>query len=154
MNRYFDTCLSMQMQESICEGVFQYSSSLSSSGWVILGISAHRAHLAQSYFSLIFRAFNTYNCSWFNLTNKKICSDWKRKHGKKWPMLMTFFLTAIVAITGMLYVADLGLSLSVMIMPPWQLWALKEFCFPFLSQPPQSKSSGIADWWSVTTHCP
>ena len=48
-----------------------------SSGWVILSILAHLAHLAQSYFSLIFSAINTYNCSWFNLTNKKICSDWR-----------------------------------------------------------------------------
>ena len=70
------------------------------SGWVILNISADIAHLAQSYFSLIFSATNTYNCSWFDLTNKKICSDWKQKLGEKWPMLTTFFLTATAAITG------------------------------------------------------
>ena len=67
------------------------------SGWVIL---AHLAHLAQSYLSLIFSAINTYYCSWFHLTNKKICSDWRQKLGEKWPMLMTFFLTATAAITG------------------------------------------------------
>ena len=93
INKCFDTCLSMQIQEHVSEHNW-------SSGWVILSILAHRAHLAQSYFSLIFSAFNTYNCSWFNLTNKKVCSDWRRKHGEKWPMLMTFFLTAIAAITG------------------------------------------------------
>ena len=71
-----------------------------SSGWVILSILAHLAHLAQSYFSLIFSAINTYNCAWFDLTNKNICSDWRQKLGEKWPMLMTFFLTAIAAITG------------------------------------------------------
>ena len=59
--------------------------------WVILSVLAHLAHLAQLYFSLIFSGFNTYNC---------FCSDWGRKFGEKWPMLMTFFLTAIAAITG------------------------------------------------------
>ena len=72
-----------------------------SSEWVILSILAHRAHLAQSYFSPIFSAFMAYNCSWFLLTIKKNCSNWRHKHGEKWPMLMTFFLTAIAAITGM-----------------------------------------------------
>ena len=38
------------------------------SGWVVLSILAHLAHLAQSYFSLIFSAVNTYN---FDLTNMK-----------------------------------------------------------------------------------
>ena len=71
-----------------------------SSGWVILSVLAHQAHLAQSYSSLIFSAFNTYNCSWFHLKNKKNFSDWRWKHAEKWPMLMTFFLTAIAAITG------------------------------------------------------
>ena len=71
-----------------------------SSVWVILSILAHLAHLAQSYFSLIFSAINTYNCSGLILTNKKICSDWRQKFGGKWPMLTTFFLTAIAAITG------------------------------------------------------
>ena len=61
------------------------------SGWVILSILAHLAHLAQSFFSLIFSAINTYNCSWFDLTSKKICSHWKRKLGEKWPMVATFF---------------------------------------------------------------
>ena len=42
-----------------------------SSVWVILSILAHLAHLAQSYFSLIFSAINTYNSSWFDQTNKK-----------------------------------------------------------------------------------
>ena len=32
------------------------------SGWVILNILAHLAHLAQSYFSLIFSATTIYNC--------------------------------------------------------------------------------------------
>ena len=41
------------------------------SGWIILNILAHLAHLAQFYFSLIFSAINTYNCFWFDLTNKK-----------------------------------------------------------------------------------
>ena len=68
--------------------------------WLNLNILAHLAHLAQSYFSLIFSAFNTYNCSWFNLTNKKNCSDWRQKLGEKWSMLTTFFLAAIAAITG------------------------------------------------------
>ena len=65
INKCFDTCLSMQIQEHVSEHDW-------SSEWVILSILAHRAHLAQSYFSLIFSAFNTYNCSWFNLTHKKI----------------------------------------------------------------------------------
>ena len=69
-------------------------------GWVILSILAHLAHMAQSYFSLIFSAFNTDNCYWFNQTNKKNYSDWRRKNGEKWQMLATFFLTAIAAITG------------------------------------------------------
>ena len=70
------------------------------SGWVILSILAHLAHLALSYFFLIFSAINTYNCFWFDLTNRKICSDWKQKLGEKWPTLTTFFLTATAAITG------------------------------------------------------
>ena len=36
-----------------------------------MNILAHLAHLAQFYFSLIFSAINTYNCFWFDLTNKK-----------------------------------------------------------------------------------
>ena len=68
--------------------------------WLNLNILAHLAHLAQSYFSLIFSAINTYNCLWFDLTNRKICSDWKQKHSKKWSVLTTFFLTATAAITG------------------------------------------------------
>ena len=83
----------MQIQEHVSEHDW-------SSEWVILSILAHRAHLAQSYFSLIFSAFNAYNCSWFDLTNKKNCNDWRQKHGEQWLMLMTFFLTAIAAITG------------------------------------------------------
>jgi len=67
---------------------------------VILNILAHLAHLAQSYFSLIFSATNTYNCSQFDLTNKKSCSDWRQKLGEKWTTLTTFFLTATAAITG------------------------------------------------------
>ena len=70
------------------------------SGWVILSILAHLVHLAQSYFSLIFSAINTCNCSRFDLTNKKIYSDWKQKLVEKWPLLMTFFLAATAAITG------------------------------------------------------
>ena len=60
------------------------------SGSVILSVLAQQSHLALSYFSLIFSAFNTYNCSWFNLTNKKICSGWSWKHDKKWPTFTTF----------------------------------------------------------------
>ena len=67
IDKCFDTCLSMQIEEHVSEHNW-------SSGWVILSIWAHRAHLAQSYFSLIFSAFNTYNCSWFNLTNKKFAA--------------------------------------------------------------------------------
>ena len=93
INKCFDTCLSMQIQEHVSEHDW-------SSEWVILSILAHRAHLAQSYFSLIFSAFNAYNCFWDFQTNKKICSDWRQKHGEKWPMLTTFFLTATAAITG------------------------------------------------------
>ena len=70
------------------------------SSWVILNILAHLAHLAQSYFSLIFSATNTYNCSQFDLTNKKTCRGWRLKLGEKWPMLTTFFLMATAAITG------------------------------------------------------
>ena len=70
------------------------------SGWVIFSILAHLAYLVWSYFSLIFSAINTYNCSWFDLTNKKIGSDWRKNFGEKWPMLMIFFPTAIAAITG------------------------------------------------------
>ena len=39
------------------------------SGWKFLIILAHLAHLAQFYFSLIFSA--SFNCFWFDLTNKK-----------------------------------------------------------------------------------
>ena len=70
------------------------------SGWMILSILAHLAHLAQSYFSLIFSSINTYNYSWFELTNEKICSDWWQRFAEKWPMLSTFFLTALAAFTG------------------------------------------------------
>ena len=70
------------------------------SGWNILIISAHLAHLAQFYFSLIFSAINTFNCFWFDLTNKKKFSDWRQKHGEKWPMFTTFFLMATASITG------------------------------------------------------
>ena len=69
------------------------------SGWSFLNILAHLAHLAQLYFSLIFSAINTYNCSWFDLASKKICSHWRQKLVEKWPMLTTFFLTATAAIT-------------------------------------------------------
>ena len=65
---------------------------------MILSVLAQRAHL--SYITLIFSAFDTYNCSRLNLTNKRLCSDWRQKPGEKWPILMTFFLTAIAAITG------------------------------------------------------
>ena len=49
-----------------------------------MSILAHRAHLAQSYSSLIFSAFNIYNCSWFNLKNEVyrtfLCyTHWVRK---------------------------------------------------------------------------
>ena len=72
------------------------------SGRVILSILAHIAHLAQSYLSLILSAIKTYNCSWFDLTNEKICSDWRQKLGEKWQMLVTsFFLTATAAILGL-----------------------------------------------------
>jgi len=47
------------------------------SGWIILNISAHLAHLAQSYYSLIFSTTNANNCFWFDLTNKKKISDWR-----------------------------------------------------------------------------
>ena len=67
INKCFDTRLNMQIQEHVREHNW-------SSRWVILSILAHRAHLAHSYFSLIFSAFNTYNCSWFNLTNKNNCN--------------------------------------------------------------------------------
>ena len=71
------------------------------SGWTILNTLAHLAHLAQFYFSLIFSAINTYNCFWFDLTErKKNFGDWSQKHGEKWLMLTTFFLTATAAITG------------------------------------------------------
>ena len=39
--------------------------------WMILSILAHLAHLAQSYFSLIFSTINTYNCSKLILVDKK-----------------------------------------------------------------------------------
>ena len=68
---------------------------------MILIILAHLAHLPQSYFSLIIIGFNTHNCSLFYLTNSQYCSDWRKKHGENWPMLMTFSLTAIAPITGL-----------------------------------------------------
>ena len=73
-----------------------------SSGWNIFIILAHLNHLAQFYFSLIFSAINTFNCFWFDLTNKKKFSDWRQKHGEKWRMFTTFFLTATAAITGII----------------------------------------------------
>ena len=54
------------------------------SGWIILIILAHLAHLAQSYFSLIFSAINTYNCFWFHLINEKNFSHWRS------PLLVSF----------------------------------------------------------------
>ena len=60
--------------------------------WVILSNLAHLAHLAQSYFSLTFSAINTYNCDWFNLTNKKNYNDWRQKLEK--------CLQLLAAITG------------------------------------------------------
>ena len=72
------------------------------SGWIILNILAHLAHLARFYFSLIFSAINTYNYFHFDLIDKKDFNDWRQKHGEKWPMLTTFFLTATAAITGIL----------------------------------------------------
>ena len=60
------------------------------SDWIILIVLDHLAHFAQSYFSLIFSAINKYNCSWFDLIHKKICSDWRQKLGEKRPMLTTF----------------------------------------------------------------
>ena len=71
-------------------------------GWVILNTFAHLAHFALIFFSLIFSAINTYNCSGFNLTNKKDFGDWRWKLGEKWPILTTFFLTAVSALTGTL----------------------------------------------------
>ena len=73
--------LSMQIQES------HVSEHSWLSGWVFLSISTHLAHLAQPYFSLIFSAINTYNCSWFDLTNKKICSDWRKKLYEEWKVI-------------------------------------------------------------------
>ena len=67
---------------------------------VILSILAHLAHLAWFYFSLIFSSINIYNCSWFDLTNKENCRDWRKKLGEKCPMLTTFCLTVTAAITG------------------------------------------------------
>ena len=84
----------MQIQEHFSEHNW-------SSRWVILIILAHLAHLPQSYFSLIIIGFNTHNCSLFYLTNSQYCSDWRKKHGENWPMLMTFSLTAIAPITGL-----------------------------------------------------
>ena len=49
---------------------------------------------------LIFSAINTYSCTWFDLTNKKKCRDWRQKLGEKLSMLTTFFLTVTAAITG------------------------------------------------------
>ena len=40
---------------------------------------------------------------WVSIKNKINFSDWRRKHAEKWTMLMTFFLTAIAAITGKRY---------------------------------------------------
>ena len=127
--KYIHTCLSMQILKRIlweklliCEGVFKYFSSFSlifflilntlknrcydtcehsgSSAWVILSISVHPAHLAQSYFSLIYSAIIIFNCSWIYLTKEKKCSDWRQMLCGKWPMLTTFLLMAIAAITG------------------------------------------------------
>ena len=49
INKCFDLSIQIQKNMSVV------------SGWV--NILAHLAHLAQSYFSLIFSATNTYNCS-------------------------------------------------------------------------------------------
>ena len=54
---------------------------------VVLSTLGHQAHLAQSYFSLIFSAINTYNCLWFNLTLWRIAIT---EDGGEWWML-TFF---------------------------------------------------------------
>ena len=50
-------------------------------GWVILSILAHLAHSVESYFSLIFSATSTYNCSWFDLINEK---KWHWLKTKAW----------------------------------------------------------------------
>ena len=105
----------MQIQEHFSEHNW-------SSRWVILIILAHLAHLPQSYFSLIIIGFNTHNCSLFYLTNSQYCSDWRKKHGENWPMLMTFSLTAIAPITG------LGKSRRI----PSAFWDLRrKSIFPF-----------------------
>ena len=144
MNRCFDTCLSMQIQEHVREHNW-------SSGWVILSILAHRALLGQSYFSLVFSAFNTYNCSWINLTNKRICNDWSQTPLQKWPMLMTFFLTAIAAITG---IYSLTLSWSY----DWHCEiATDSTLFPWqqpLLQPTDRRTDQRTDKASYRVACP
>ena len=76
------------------------------SGWIILNILAHLAHLPQSYFSLFFSAINTNNCFWFDLTNKKnsVTEDKSmvKSHQCLWlfssrrqPPLLVFFIDEI-----------------------------------------------------------
>ena len=68
------------------------------SGWVNLSILAHLAHLAQSYFSDF--QCNQYIQLLLIWSNKKKFQWLTQKHGEKWLMLTTFFLTATAAITG------------------------------------------------------
>ena len=65
------------------------------SAWLVIWLSTCKyfrslIFFAQFYFSLIFCAINIYNCSWFDLTSKKICGDWRQTLCKKWPMLDFF----------------------------------------------------------------
>ena len=75
--------------------------------------------LAQFDFSLIFSAINTHYCFWFNLTNRKIFSDWRQMHGKKWSVLTTFFLTATAITIGILNICPLCLFLFLIWISPY-----------------------------------
>ena len=78
----------MQIQESI---------SMSKAGCLV---ESFWIHLVQSIHTIAFSAINTYNCFWFKVANIRNFNDWRLKHGEKWPMLTTFFLTATVALIG------------------------------------------------------
>ena len=77
-------------------------------GCIILNILAHLAHWAQSYFSLIFSAINTYNYFCFDLSDKSMVKSDQCffPHGDRrhyWYMVLLVYLllvTGNIAITG------------------------------------------------------
>ena len=95
--------------------------------WLVIWVSDFDYFSSLSSFgsNLFFSDFQCIQCIQLLLifSNKwKICSDWRRKHGEKWPMLMTFFLTAIAAITGILKITTQKSQIWFLSFQSNQLW--------------------------------